>query len=74
MKSTVNEGPHVLLEDFVEEKGEAYYKVALDKGLEGIIAKKKDSIYEPGVRSGNWLKMKKLRSCDCVIFGYTKGT
>ena len=74
LKTTVKEGPHVLLEDFVEEKGEAYYKVALDKGLEGIMAKKKDSIYEPGVRSGNWLKMKKLRSCDCVIFGYTKGT
>src|SRR3972149_4263594 len=74
LKSTVKEGPYVLLEDFVEEKGEAYYKVALDKGLEGIMAKKKDSIYEPGVRSGNWLKMKKLRSCDCVIFGYTKGT
>jgi DNA ligase D-like protein (predicted 3'-phosphoesterase) len=38
------------------------------------MAKKKDSLYEPGARSGNWLKIKKLRSCDCVIFGYTKGT
>jgi bifunctional non-homologous end joining protein LigD len=74
LKATVKEGPHVLLEDFVEEKGEAYYKVALDKGLEGIIAKKKDGVYEPGVRSGNWLKVKKLRTCDCIIFGYTKGT
>ena len=74
LKNSVKEGPHVLLSDFVEEKGEAYYTIALEKGLEGIIAKKKDSIYEPGVRSSNWLKIKKLRSCDCVIFGYTKGT
>jgi bifunctional non-homologous end joining protein LigD len=73
LKNSVKEGQHVLLSDFVEEKGEAYYKIALEKGLEGIMAKKKDSLYEPGVRSSNWLKMKKLRSCDCVIFGYTKG-
>ena len=74
LKETVKEGAHVLLTDYVEEKGEAYYKAALEKGLEGIMAKKKDSPYEPGVRSGNWLKIKKLRSCDCVVFGYTKGT
>jgi DNA ligase D-like protein (predicted ligase)/DNA ligase D-like protein (predicted 3'-phosphoesterase) len=74
LKKSVKEGKHVLLSDFVEEKGEAYYSVALEKGLEGIMAKKKDSVYEPGVRSGNWLKIKKLRSCDCVIFGFTKGS
>jgi len=74
LKTTVKEGAHVLLADYVEEKGEDYYNVALEKGLEGIMAKKKDSPYEPSIRSGNWLKIKELRSCDCVIFGYTKGT
>jgi bifunctional non-homologous end joining protein LigD len=74
LKGSVKEGQHTLLSDFVEEKGEAYYKIALEKGLEGVMAKKKGSLYEPGVRSGNWLKIRKLRSCDCVIFGYTKGT
>ena len=74
LKDTVKEGDHVLLEDFVEEKGENYYRVALEKGLEGVIAKKKDSPYEPGVRSGNWLKIKKLHSCECVVFGFTRGT
>lgn len=74
LESSVKEGKHVLTSDFVEEKGEAYYNVALEKGLEGVMAKKKDSVYELGVRSGNWLKIKKLRSCDCVIFGYTQGT
>jgi bifunctional non-homologous end joining protein LigD len=74
LKNSVKEGKHVLLSDFVYEKGEAYYRVALEKGLEGIMAKKKDSLYELGVRSGNWLKIKKLCSCDCVIFGYTKGS
>jgi len=74
LKASVKEGKHVLLSDFVETKGKAYYKIALEKGLEGVMAKKKDSLYEPGVRSGNWLKIKKLRSCDCIILGYTKGS
>jgi bifunctional non-homologous end joining protein LigD len=74
LRNSVREGKHVLLSDFVEKNGEAYYAAALEKGLEGIMAKKEDSPYESGVRSGNWLKIKKLRSCDCVIFGYTKGT
>ena len=38
------------------------------------MAKKKDSEYEEGLRSGSWLKIKKLKMCDCVIFGYTRGT
>ena len=74
LKASVKEGKHVLLSDFVETEGEAYYKIALEKGLEGVMAKKKDSFYELGVRSGSWLKIKKLRSCDCVIVGHTKGS
>jgi len=74
LKASVNEGKHVLLSDFVESNGEGYYKVALEKGLEGVVAKKKGSIYELGARSDSWLKIKKLKSCDCVIFGYTKGS
>lgn len=74
LKETVAEGAHVILSDYVEERGEAYYKAAIDKGLEGIIAKKKTSLYKQSSRSGEWLKIKKLHSVDCVIFGYTRGT
>jgi bifunctional non-homologous end joining protein LigD len=73
LKDSLKEGNNVLLSDFIEEKGEAYYQLALDKGLEGVMAKKKDSYYEEGLRTGSWLKIKKLRTCDCVILGYTKG-
>lgn len=73
LRNSVKESRSIVLSVFVEEQGEAYYRAALEKGVEGIMAKKKDSIYEAGLRSGNWLKIKKLTSCDCVIFGYTKG-
>jgi bifunctional non-homologous end joining protein LigD len=74
LKDTLKEGSNVLLCDFIEEKGETYFQIALEKGLEGVVAKKKDSEYEEGLRTGSWLKIKKLKTCDCVIFGYTRGT
>ena len=73
LKETLKEGKFVLPSDFIEEKGESYFELALEKGLEGVMAKKKDSYYEEGLRTGSWLKIKKLKTCDCVIFGYTRG-
>jgi DNA ligase D-like protein (predicted ligase)/DNA ligase D-like protein (predicted 3'-phosphoesterase) len=73
LKRTLKEGKHVILSMYVEDEGEAYYKEAIKKGVEGIMAKRKDSRYLPGARSESWLKIKKLHTCDCVIFGYTSG-
>jgi DNA ligase D-like protein (predicted ligase)/DNA ligase D-like protein (predicted 3'-phosphoesterase) len=73
LKDSVREGEHVVVSMFEEEDGESYYTAAIKRGIEGVIAKRKDSPYETGTRSSNWLKIKKLTSCDCVIFGYTRG-
>jgi bifunctional non-homologous end joining protein LigD len=73
LKDSLKEGKYVVLSDYIEEKGEAYFNLAQEKGLEGIVAKKKDSQYEEGLRTGSWLKIKKIKTCDCVIFGFTKG-
>jgi bifunctional non-homologous end joining protein LigD len=74
LQESLKEGPHVLFSDYIYEKGTVYYTLVLEKGLEGIVAKTKDSLYEEGLRTGSWLKIKKLKTCDCVIFGYTKGS
>jgi DNA ligase D-like protein (predicted ligase) len=42
-------------------------------GLEGLVAKRLDSRYEPGLRSGAWLKMRVNRGQEFVIGGYTIG-
>jgi ATP-dependent DNA ligase len=42
-----------------------------EQGLEGIVAKRRDSKYEPGLRSGAWQKMRVNRGQDLVIAGYT---
>jgi len=43
------------------------------QGLEGLVAKRLDSVYEPGGRSGAWRKMRLSRLEEFVIGGYTKG-
>src|SRR5436190_16686314 len=43
------------------------------QGLEGLVAKRRDSRYEPGLRSGAWMKMRINRGQELVIGGYTVG-
>jgi bifunctional non-homologous end joining protein LigD len=43
-------------------------------GLEGLVAKRLGSRYEPGRRSGAWMKMRINRGQEFVIGGYTLGT
>ncbi len=61
----------VLISDFIEEEGEAFFKSADNIGLEGIIAKRKDSVYNEGNRSKDWLKIKTELRQEVVIGGYT---
>jgi DNA ligase D-like protein (predicted ligase) len=44
------------------------------QGLEGLVAKRRTSSYEPGLRSGAWMKMRVNRGQEFVIGGYTLGT
>jgi DNA ligase D-like protein (predicted ligase) len=44
------------------------------QGFEGLVAKRRNSRYEPGLRSGAWMKMRINRGQEFVIGGYTIGT
>lgn len=63
----------VRLMAYFEGEGVAIYRGAVDQGLEGVIAKQKDSPYEMGRRSSNWLKVKSTKTEDFIIGGYTQG-
>jgi len=52
--------------------GEALYQHMLDKNLEGIVAKKKESDYLPGVRSYEWLKIPTRKRQEFVIGGWAE--
>ncbi len=57
----------------VEGEGKAFVDAARKLRLEGVVAKRKGSKYEPGRRTPNWKKIKLTNSQDCVILGWTKG-
>ena len=64
---------HVRLLEHFSGEGEAAYEAATRHGLEGVVAKKKDSVYESGRRTRTWLKVKATREDEFVVGGYTEG-
>ena len=50
------------------------FATAREQGLEGVIGKQKDSLYQPGKRSGAWIKYRVNRGQELVIGGYVPGT
>lgn len=67
-------GDHVSL-SIVDHRPVAHIlKFVAKAGLEGVVAKRSDSVYEPGKRSGLWSKHRINQGQEFVIGGYTPGT
>jgi len=47
---------------------------ARSNGLEGVVAKRRDSSYKPGDRSGAWVKVRANRAQELVVGGYIPGS
>ncbi len=73
LKAELQENGLVTIIDYFQEDGKAYFQAALKKGLEGIMAKRLASPYQPGVRSRDWIKIKKHLTFDLVVGGYIPG-
>jgi len=73
LREELQESEIVTIADSFPEKGQDYFQAALKMGIEGIVAKRQDSVYEPGTRSQNWIKIKKSLKLDLVIGGYIPG-
>jgi DNA ligase D-like protein (predicted ligase) len=71
LKKALNFRGPVRFEAHRNTQGEAFYREACAKGLEGIIAKRRDSEYSPGKRSPDWLKFKCVNEQEFVIGGFT---
>jgi len=70
LAETVMENERLAISRYIENDGIAFYKLAEENGLEGIVAKKKESRYLPGVRTKEWIKIKNLIDEDFVVCGY----
>ena len=58
---------------------EVFFMEEIEHGLEGIMTKRLDGVYQAGVRNFNWVKLKRVESgkledtIDCVVLGYYTG-
>ncbi len=63
----------IRIADYFEAAPKDLPSAVREQGLEGIIGKRKDSLYQPGKRSGAWIKYRVNRGQEFVIGGYFPG-
>jgi len=63
----------IRIADYVEAAPRDLLAAVREQGLEGIVGKQKDSEYQPGKRSGAWIKYRVNRGQEFVIGGYFPG-
>jgi bifunctional non-homologous end joining protein LigD len=66
-------GPHWATAPSQRGGGQIVAQAARDAGLEGVVAKRLDSPYRPGVRDASWRKVKNFRIQSVVIGGWAPG-
>ena len=69
-KAVKSEDSRFAVSRFIEKNGIAFYNLAKQKELEGIVAKHRDSKYYFDKRTKDWIKIKYLQDDDYVILGY----
>ena len=72
LKTLVEDIPNLRYSEHLIGGGKDFFEEVKEKNLEGIIGKKADSLYFPGIRSADWVKFKTQESIETIICGYTK--
>ena len=70
LDKSIMDGPRMAISRYVEGQGTSLFNFAAERGLEGIVAKVKDSIYIQDKRTTDWIKMKVMMEEDYVVCGY----
>lgn len=72
LEKTVIENNSIAISRYIENNGIQLYNLTKERNLEGIVAKKKQSLYWLDKRTKDWIKCKVMASIDCVICGYIR--
>lgn len=73
LESLIDDGPAWKVPPFHVGTASALLELAEARGLEGIVAKRLDSVYQPGRRSPDWVKVKIRHRQEFVVGGWTVG-
>lgn len=72
LSDIIMENDRINVSRYIEENGIALFEAAKQQGLEGVVAKRKDSKYYFEKRTKDWIKFKVMETEDCIICGYIK--
>jgi bifunctional non-homologous end joining protein LigD len=67
------DGPRWATPPAFDGDGAAALAASMSQGLEGVLAKRRDSVYEAGKRSRSWVKVKHVRMQEVVVSGWQPG-
>ena len=73
LKSVLRDHARVRYASHVDGEGRTFFEAAASRHLEGIVAKRRTSRYEPGRRTDNWMKIKVRPEQELVVGGYIPG-
>lgn len=72
LESLVVEDSRIAVSRYITEDGIGLYRLADEKELEGVVAKRADSLYYPGKRTKSWIKFKRMADEEFVVCGYIR--
>lgn len=72
LQKAVKEDARIAVSRFVHSDGVALFRLADERELEGVVAKRSDSLYYPGKRTKDWIKFKRMADEDFVVCGYIR--
>jgi ATP-dependent DNA ligase len=70
LKNLIEPGEHVALSEVSDRSASEMLKFIKSYGLEGAVAKRSDSVYQPGQRTGLWSKYRINLGQELVVGGY----
>lgn len=72
LSNVINDDESIQKIMFIENEGELYFNKVKELQLEGAVAKRKDSLYRPGIRVNEWRKILNLEHYEVLIRGFKK--
>ena len=70
LRETISDGGRLAVSRTIEGSAKALFDLTTEQSLEGIVQKRKGSLYHPGKRSNDWVKVKNLVDEDFLACGY----
>lgn len=73
LQELIRENERIAVSRYLAEQGTLLFQMTVEKKLEGVVAKRSDSLYYPGKRTKDWIKFKRMADREFLICGYVPG-